>query len=165
MYSRCFGKAPAAPAEFRGGLGHVIELGGAGAAPIALLWQFRACAQPGVGTRRRPARCIGRGGAALRPSHPAERAADRACARRLPGGGGFGDPYARDPQRVIDDVLDGLITAEEARRDYGVAIDALGRLDPIETKRCGLVIERPANDRAEHGGGRGPSIREKSAGV
>jgi hypothetical protein len=40
----------------------------------------------------------------------------------LPGGGGFGDPRARDPQRVLDDVLDGMITAEEARRDYGVAI-------------------------------------------
>ena len=28
----------------------------------------------------------------------------------LPGGGGFGDPRTRDPQRVLDDVLDGLIT-------------------------------------------------------
>jgi N-methylhydantoinase B len=37
----------------------------------------------------------------------------------LPGGG-FGDPRARDPQRALDDVLDGMITAEEARRDYGV---------------------------------------------
>ena len=74
-------------------------------------------------------------------------------------------PYARDPQRVIDDVLDGLITAEEARRDYGVAIDALGRWTRLRLNASGLVIERPANDRAEHGGGRGPSIREKSAGV
>ena len=32
---------------------------------------------------------------------------------QLPGGGGFGDPRARDPERVRDDVLDGLITAEE----------------------------------------------------
>lgn len=53
----------------------------------------------------------------------------------LPGGGGFGDPRTRDPQRVLDDVLDGLITADEARRDYGVAIDGQGRLDPAETKR------------------------------
>jgi N-methylhydantoinase B len=33
---------------------------------------------------------------------------------------GFGDPRARDPRRARDDVLDGMITAEEARRDYGV---------------------------------------------
>jgi hypothetical protein len=30
----------------------------------------------------------------------------------LPGGGGFGDPRTRDPQRVAEDVLDGMITAE-----------------------------------------------------
>src|SRR5262249_21881482 len=53
----------------------------------------------------------------------------------LPGGGGFGDPRRRDPQRVRDDVLDGLITAEEARRDYGVAVDAQGQLDSAETER------------------------------
>jgi hypothetical protein len=32
------------------------------------------------------------------------------------------------------DVLDGLISAEEARRDYGV-VDAQGRLDRAETER------------------------------
>ena len=53
----------------------------------------------------------------------------------LPGGGGFGDPKKRDPQRVLDDVLDGLITAEEARRDYGVVIDARGEIDLAETAR------------------------------
>ena len=50
---------------------------------------------------------------------------------KLPGGGGFGDPRARDPQHVLDDVLDGLITAEEARRDYGVVVDEQGRLESV----------------------------------
>jgi hypothetical protein len=36
---------------------------------------------------------------------------------------------------VLDDVLDGLITAEEARSDYGVVIDAEGRLDLVGTTR------------------------------
>jgi N-methylhydantoinase B len=53
----------------------------------------------------------------------------------LPGGGGFGDPRTRDPERVRDDVLDGLITAEDARRDYGVAVDDKGHLDLEETRR------------------------------
>jgi N-methylhydantoinase B len=53
----------------------------------------------------------------------------------LPGGGGFGDPRARDPQRVRDDVLDGMISAGQARRDYGVVIDAQGRLDLAATER------------------------------
>jgi N-methylhydantoinase B len=53
----------------------------------------------------------------------------------LPGGGGFGDPGTRDPQAVRDDVLDGLISAEEARRDYGVVIDTHGEVDTAETAR------------------------------
>ena len=70
----------------------------------------------------------------------------------LPGGGGFGDPHARDPQRVLDDVLDGLITAEEARRDYGVAIDARGRLDLIETERLRTCDQTAADGPASHDG-------------
>jgi N-methylhydantoinase B len=53
----------------------------------------------------------------------------------LPGGGGFGDPRMRDPQAVRDDVLDGLTTVEEARIEYGVAIDARGEIDLAETAR------------------------------
>src|SRR5215470_10574412 len=33
------------------------------------------------------------------------------------GGGGFGDQRTRDPQRLAEDALDGLITADEARRE------------------------------------------------
>ncbi|MCL5266409.1 MAG: hydantoinase B/oxoprolinase family protein [Chloroflexi bacterium] len=39
------------------------------------------------------------------------------------GGGGFGNPLERPPERVLDDVLDELVSIEAARRDYGVAID------------------------------------------
>lgn len=42
---------------------------------------------------------------------------------RLPSGGGFGDPFARDPRAVLEDVQDEYLTAEEARRDYGVVLD------------------------------------------
>ncbi|GAB2679061.1 hydantoinase B/oxoprolinase family protein [Aliiglaciecola aliphaticivorans] len=37
------------------------------------------------------------------------------------GGGGWGDPYARDPQKVLDDVNRDLVTVEGALR-YGVVI-------------------------------------------
>ena len=53
----------------------------------------------------------------------------------LPGGGGFGDPREREPARVLDDVLDGLITRAEAERDYGVAIDPNGRIDLARTEK------------------------------
>ena len=39
------------------------------------------------------------------------------------GGGGFGDPYERDPEHVRADVLDGFVSLEAAKRDYGVVLD------------------------------------------
>ncbi len=51
-----------------------------------------------------------------------------------PAGGGYGDPLARDSARVLDDVLDGFISAEAARRDYGVAIGPDGSVDEAETR-------------------------------
>lgn len=39
-----------------------------------------------------------------------------------PAGGGYGDPLERDPSKVLDDVLDGLISEDIAERDYGVVI-------------------------------------------
>ena len=40
-----------------------------------------------------------------------------------PGGGGFGDPFARDPARIAADVRDEKITIEYARREHGVVVD------------------------------------------
>jgi N-methylhydantoinase B len=42
---------------------------------------------------------------------------------REAGGGGFGDPRARPPQRVLEDVLNGFVTIDGALHDYGVAVD------------------------------------------
>ena len=39
------------------------------------------------------------------------------------GGGGFGDPFTRDPERVVADVRNEKITPEYARREHGVVID------------------------------------------
>ncbi len=41
------------------------------------------------------------------------------------GGGGYGDPFTRDPALVLEDVLDEKLSLVAARRDYGVAIDPL----------------------------------------
>lgn len=38
------------------------------------------------------------------------------------GGGGWGDPFARDPQRVLADVRNEYVSVAGARRDYGVII-------------------------------------------
>jgi N-methylhydantoinase B len=39
-----------------------------------------------------------------------------------PGGGGFGDPRARDPARVLTDVREGVVSPAAAERDYGVVL-------------------------------------------
>lgn len=40
----------------------------------------------------------------------------------VPSGGGFGHPTRRDPQQVLEDVLDGFTTIDAAERDYGVVL-------------------------------------------
>ncbi len=41
----------------------------------------------------------------------------------LAGAGGWGNPFERDPERVLHDVLEEKISVAYARREYGVAID------------------------------------------
>ena len=45
----------------------------------------------------------------------------------LAGGGGWGDPLERDPERVLKDVRNEYVSPESARRDYGVVIDTESR--------------------------------------
>ena len=51
------------------------------------------------------------------------------------GGGGYGDPLARDPARVAEDVRAGYVSAESARKDYGVVVKN-GEVDEKETSAC-----------------------------
>jgi N-methylhydantoinase B len=44
-----------------------------------------------------------------------------------PGGGGHGDPLAREPQQVLDDLHEGNVSPEAAERDYGVVVTQDGR--------------------------------------
>ncbi len=50
---------------------------------------------------------------------------DRRVILDLAGGGGFGDPLTREPQAVLRDVLNGFVSLEAARADYGVVIRRL----------------------------------------
>jgi N-methylhydantoinase B len=54
----------------------------------------------------------------------------------VPGGGGFGNPFEREPQLVLEDVLNGYVSVEGAERDYGVAVDLATRsVDAERTAR------------------------------
>ena len=44
-----------------------------------------------------------------------------------PGGGGWGNPKVRDPERVLRDVRDGVVSSAAAKSVYGVIIDQNGK--------------------------------------
>ena len=52
---------------------------------------------------------------------------------RWNGGGGYGDPIARDPQLVAADVQSGLVSQSAARNIYGVALGVTGEADAAGT--------------------------------
>jgi len=52
------------------------------------------------------------------------------------GGGGYGNPMERDPERVVEDVLNGYVTPDHAREEYGVVFDPdTMQLDEEATKK------------------------------
>jgi N-methylhydantoinase B len=67
------------------------------------------------------------------------------------GGGGYGDPLERDPEAVLEDVVEGHVTVGRALTDYGVAVRELDpdlaryELDPEQTalERARIRRERP----------------------
>jgi N-methylhydantoinase B len=62
------------------------------------------------------------------------------CGRKLrletPGGGGFGDPSTREPERVVRDVRLGYVSREAACWDYKVILHSDGALDAQATSRA-----------------------------
>jgi N-methylhydantoinase B len=69
-------------------------------------------------------------------------AAGDAFSRPSAGGGGYGDPLARDPWAVLEDVIDGYVTVDRALRDYGVAVRA------VDAELSAYEIETDATERA-----------------
>ena len=55
------------------------------------------------------------------------------------GGGGHGSPLEREPEQVLEDVLEERLSAEYARRVYGVVIDP-----------AGMVVDPDATDQLRH---------------
>jgi N-methylhydantoinase B len=61
------------------------------------------------------------------------------------GGGGWGHPFDREVERVLDDVLGGYASIEGARADYGVVIDAAKQtFDLAATERLRGTQRPPA---------------------
>ena len=65
----------------------------------------------------------------------------------LPGGGGYGDPFTRDPEAVLEDVIEGYVSIEAARRDYGVVVEYLGKDDQLVRLPHHYRLDREATHR------------------
>ena len=133
------------PGQFRGGLGQVMELEIITGENANHSCMYDRTGNPADGL------CGGKSGApgevllsdGARPhpkSHYVLRPGQRVTLK-LPGGGGFGDPEKRDPQRVLEDVRQGYVSPAAAARDYAVAIDV--EMDTIDkTATAALRRER-----------------------
>jgi N-methylhydantoinase B len=60
---------------------------------------------------------------ALRPLETLEMRPGDRLEMFVPGGGGYGNPFEREPERVLEDVLNQYVSLEAAEQVYGVAID------------------------------------------
>lgn len=72
-----------------------------------------------------------------------------------PGGGGYGEPFARDPFDVARDVQRGYYTVAEAKQRFGVVLDSHGKPDLPATQRlrAGALQGLEESPRIEaHGG-------------
>ncbi|MFC7216110.1 hydantoinase B/oxoprolinase family protein [Saliphagus sp. GCM10025334] len=70
----------------------------------------------------------------LPPKVQTQQRADEAFYCRWMGGGGFGDPLDRDPDRVAKDARNEYVSREEAERTYGVVLDDEFDVDEAATE-------------------------------
>ena len=112
------------PGTYRGGLGQTMEIEVLTNKPYIFsgLYERTRYAAPGLhgGGPGLTGGIRTNNGTALEPKVSSQAPADTVVTIDLPGGGGFGPPERRNPELVRDDVLDGYISAEAARRDYGM---------------------------------------------
>ena len=85
------------------------------------------------------------------------------------GGGGWGDPLEREPELVQRDVIEGKVSAEAARDDYGVVLSGPDirdrcRRDGAAARRHACERDRPPdNDRPRAGLRRDAARRSQAA--
>ena len=100
--------------------GHGVEGGGTGG--VGLEWIV-------------PANDDVDGAAFIPPKYGVTKLGPAKMIAETPGGGGWGNPFDRDPELVLRDVRDGVVSTEAARRDYGVVVtQSLKAVDVVATE-------------------------------
>ena len=125
------------PGRQRGGLGQRMEIANRDDAAFGIQARFERGVYPARGRSGGEAGAKGRLSLATGASLAIKGlqiipAGDRLIVE-MPGGGGYGDPFARDPALVARDVHHGLIEPDAAEADYGVILNDKGELNTEAT--------------------------------
>ena len=125
------------PGAQRGGLGQVIEIGGADGMPFDVLAMFERVDNAPRGRDGGGTGATGRvslaSGATLRPKGQQTIPPHDRLRLEMAGGGGFGDPCNRPAEQVAEDVRNGMVSVSSARERYGVVLDGDGFVDKERT--------------------------------
>jgi N-methylhydantoinase B len=129
----------AGPGRFRGGLGQEMRVAVRTDRPFTLSplfdrTKFRAAGYAGGGEGSFGSIEVS-DGTRFETKGARELPPGTEIALRLPGGGGYFPAYTRNPEAVLADVVDGLVSVEGARIDYGVVIDPISLGIDIDATR------------------------------
>jgi len=136
--------------QWRGGVGQrfVIEITSPNGGEIVVSGMERSRFAPWGCEGGKPGALIrgvvneGRPGARpISKSRPQQLKCGDTVTLEMPGGGGFGDAFARDVELVAKDVREGFVTRAAAEAEYGVVVDAAGKVDADATAK--LRAARP----------------------
>jgi len=124
--------------QFRGGCGQVMEVGGVDDIPFDVLAMYERVDNAPRGRNGGHDGAAGRvsltDGKPMRSKGQQHIPSGTRLVLEMAGGGGFGDPAARDSERVAEDVRNELITSEVAYVDYKVALNDDGSVDKRATQ-------------------------------
>ena len=133
---------------WRGGLGQLTEFAsrGEGRWSVSSIVDRTRYPAPGLlgGKPGMAGELVLGNGTRPNPKSQIELERGQAVRLNLPGGGGYGDPLARDLELVRQDVIAGYVTPESAARDYGVVIRFTGRDDELVRLPEQWVIDEDA---------------------
>lgn len=136
----------------RGGLGQARTIGCATDVPWSVSGLLDRTRYPAPGLDGGGSGGIGAfrllGGDDLPPKRVVTIEPDARVELELPGGGGFGDPFLRAPARVLDDVVDGYVSIERARSEYGVVIRYVGTESAIVRPHASYELDVAATEEA-----------------
>ena len=136
------------PGLNRGGLGQWTEVGYRGDASWAVSAMIDRTRFPAAGLKDGKPGALGEflvnGASRPRPKALITLAPDARVQLNLPGGGGYGNPFQRPVELVLNDVVNGYVSLEAAERAYGVVIRYLGSQDQLVRPPELYVIDEEA---------------------